>query len=156
MRFGPIELYKELPKTNCGDCGQPSCLAFATQVVGYGQDLRNCPHLDEARLQELSGIIQGQREDGIYVKKENHEITRDHLRNKIRDHDFKGIASALGATYLDENGVEALEIAYFDRVVKMTYTGIKDEESQEFDSWDEVLLYAGIGHFNHTVEVAYL
>jgi len=34
MRFGPIELYKKLPKTNCGDCGQPSCLAFATQVVG--------------------------------------------------------------------------------------------------------------------------
>ncbi len=35
MRFGPIELYKKLPKTNCGDCGQPSCLAFATQVVGF-------------------------------------------------------------------------------------------------------------------------
>jgi hypothetical protein len=141
MRFGPIELYKELPKTNCGDCGHPSCLAFATQVVGYGQDLRNCSHLDEATLQELSGIIQGQREDGTYVKKENHEITRDHLRNKIRDHDFKGIASGLGATYLDDNGLEALEIKYFDRVIKMTYTGIKDEESQEFDSWDEVLLY---------------
>ena len=39
MRFGPIELYKKLPKTNCGDCGHPSCLAFATQVRdGHGAD----------------------------------------------------------------------------------------------------------------------
>ena len=51
MRFGPIELYKKLPKTNCGDCGQPSCLAFATQVV-FGQELGDCPHLDEATLEE--------------------------------------------------------------------------------------------------------
>ena len=37
MRMGPIDLYKILPKTNCGECGQPSCLAFSTQVVGYGK-----------------------------------------------------------------------------------------------------------------------
>jgi hypothetical protein len=141
MRFGPIELYKQLPKTNCGDCGQPSCLAFANQVIGYGQELEDCPHLDEATLQELNARIQEQRDSGIYVKKENHEITRDHLRQKIREHDFKTIASGLGVTFLEENGVEALEIPYFDRVVTMTHTGIKDEETQEFDPWDEVLLY---------------
>jgi CO dehydrogenase/acetyl-CoA synthase gamma subunit (corrinoid Fe-S protein) len=59
MRFGPIELYKKLPKTNCGDCGQPSCLAFATQVVGFGQELGDCPHLDEATLEEVARTIEG-------------------------------------------------------------------------------------------------
>jgi hypothetical protein len=141
MRFGPIELYKKLPKTNCGDCRQPSCLAFATQVVGYGQDLKECPHLDEATLQEVSSIIEEQRDRGVYVKKDNHKITRDHLRDKIQDHDFRAIASGLGVTYSAENGMEALEIPYFNRVVTMRHSGLWDEQSEGFDPWDEVLLY---------------
>ncbi len=141
MRFGPIELYKKLPKTNCGDCGHPSCLAFATQVVGYGQDLKDCPHLVEATVRQVSSIIERQRDKGIYVKKDNHRITREHLKDKIRDHDFKAIASGLGATYLNENGVESLKIAYFDQIVTITHTGIRKEGAQEFDPWDEVLLY---------------
>lgn len=141
MRFGPIELYKKLPKTNCGDCNQPSCLAFATQVVGYGQDLRDCAHLDEATLQEVGRIIGEQRERGVYVKKDNHKITREHLRDKIQNHDFKAIASGLGVTYSVDNGVEALEIPYFNRMVIMRHSGIWGEGSEDFDPWDEILLY---------------
>ena len=29
----PLELYKHLPKTNCGDCGIAACLAFAAAVI---------------------------------------------------------------------------------------------------------------------------
>jgi CO dehydrogenase/acetyl-CoA synthase gamma subunit (corrinoid Fe-S protein) len=57
MRMGPIDLYKMLPKTNCGDCGQPSCLAFATQVVGYGHELRDCPHLEEVAVQKIEQTL---------------------------------------------------------------------------------------------------
>ena len=28
-----IEFFKLLPKTNCKDCGQPTCLAFAMQLA---------------------------------------------------------------------------------------------------------------------------
>lgn len=141
MRLGPIELFKKLPKTNCGDCGHPSCLAFATQVVGYGEALEDCPHLDEFTLEEVSRKIEEQRDKGIYVKKDNHKITREHLRDKIRNHDFETIASGLGVTYCVHGGMEALKIPYFNRLVTMTHSGIKDEKAQEFDPWDEVLLY---------------
>ena len=141
MRFGPIELYKKLPKTNCGDCGQPSCLAFATQVVGFGQELRECPHLDEATLEEVAGTIAKQRDKGIFVKKDNHKITREHLREKIGNHDFEAIAPGLGLKYTTNNGIDALEIPYFERSVTMSRTGIVAGETEEFDPWDEVLLY---------------
>lgn len=141
MRLGPLELYKKLPKTNCGDCGHPSCLAFATQVIGYGQDLRDCPHLAEATLQEVESIIEEQRKEGVYVKRDNHKITRDHLREKIKSHDFKSIASGLGVTYSEDNGLVTLKIPYFDRLVSMSHRGILAENSEEFDPWDEVLLY---------------
>ncbi|MBS1243452.1 MAG: dehydrogenase/acetyl-CoA synthase gamma subunit (corrinoid Fe-S protein), partial [Nitrospirae bacterium] len=29
----PFELYKHLPKTNCGDCGISTCLAFAAAII---------------------------------------------------------------------------------------------------------------------------
>ena len=141
MRFGPIELYKELPKTNCGDCGLSSCLAFATQVVGFGQELRDCPHLDDATFQELSRTIEEQRDKGVFVKKDNHKITREHLREKIANHDFETIAPGLGLTYSADNGKDLLEIPYFERTVIMSRAGIVAGRAEEFDPWDEVLLY---------------
>lgn len=29
-----LEIYKYLPKTNCGACGVPTCLAFALKLIG--------------------------------------------------------------------------------------------------------------------------
>ena len=141
MRLGPIDLYKTLPATNCGDCGQPSCLAFATQVVGYGHEVKKCPHLGASTLQEIEQILENQRKEGVFVKKENHKITREHLKEKIRNHDFEAISSGLEVGYSVNDGVEALKIPYFGRVVTMRHTGIVQDEDEEFDPWDEVLLY---------------
>ena len=44
-----MDIYKNLPKTNCKDCGFPTCLAFAMQVAGKQKALSDCPHVsDEA------------------------------------------------------------------------------------------------------------
>ena len=139
MRMGPLDLYKELPKTNCGDCGQPSCLAFATQVVGYGHKLSDCLHLEEVTVQNIEKALERQREEGVYLKRENHKIARDHLREKIGNHDFEAIAPGLGVVFVEEDGVRALKIPYFDNTVTMRHGGIL--QTEEFDPWDEILLY---------------
>jgi len=141
VRLGPLDLYKKLPKTNCGDCGQPSCLAFATQVVGYGHELGGCPHLEEAVFKEIGSLLHNQREKGVYVKKENHQIAHEHLKEKIKNHDFQAIASGLEVIYSVDNGAEFLEIPYFGRTVIMTHSGIQQQDDEEFDPWDEILLY---------------
>jgi hypothetical protein len=141
MRLGPIDLYKRLPKTNCGDCGHPSCLALATQVVGYGNKLEDCTHLDEGTLGEIEAILAEQREKGIYVKRDNHKITREHLKEKIRNHDFEVIAPGLEVAYSSDNGEEILRIPYFGRTVTMKHEGLVEDGSGDFDPWDEILLY---------------
>ena len=40
-----LEVYKLLPKTNCRDCGQAACLAFAVAVMQGQKGLGDCPHL---------------------------------------------------------------------------------------------------------------
>lgn len=37
MAHTVLELLKALPRTNCGECGQPTCMAFATRVIRKGR-----------------------------------------------------------------------------------------------------------------------
>jgi ArsR family metal-binding transcriptional regulator len=40
-----IEILKLLPKTNCRECGQPTCMVFATQVAEGVKGAEACPAL---------------------------------------------------------------------------------------------------------------
>lgn len=48
-----IEIFKLLPKTNCGDCGFPTCLAFAMQLANQKVKLEDCPHVSEETKSSL-------------------------------------------------------------------------------------------------------
>jgi len=47
MPLTGMDIYKNLPKTNCKDCGFPTCLAFAMQVAARQKALTDCPHLSD-------------------------------------------------------------------------------------------------------------
>ena len=55
MALSVVDLYKNiLPKTNCRDCGFPTCLSFAGMVVSERHPLENCPHIPQ-RSEPLQG-----------------------------------------------------------------------------------------------------
>jgi ArsR family metal-binding transcriptional regulator len=39
---GPMELWKLLPQTNCGDCGEPTCMAFAVGLLQSNRTISEC------------------------------------------------------------------------------------------------------------------
>src|SRR5512135_868031 len=43
--LSPIDVYKLLPKTNCKECGQENCMAFATKIVNREVTLDSCKPL---------------------------------------------------------------------------------------------------------------
>src|SRR3974390_1267577 len=50
MALTGLEIYKLLPKTNCKECGFPTCLAFAMKLAQKGTELTKCPYVtDETR-----------------------------------------------------------------------------------------------------------
>jgi len=50
MALTGLEIYKQLPKTNCKDCGFPTCLAFAMKMAAGQVSLDKCPRVtDEAK-----------------------------------------------------------------------------------------------------------
>jgi acetyl-CoA decarbonylase/synthase complex subunit gamma len=55
MALSALEIYKHLPKTNCKDCGFPTCLAFAMQLAAKKQSLDKCPHVTDEGKAALEG-----------------------------------------------------------------------------------------------------
>ena len=52
MALTGIQIFKLLPKTNCKECGVPTCLAFAMNLASSKAELDQCPYVsDEARAE---------------------------------------------------------------------------------------------------------
>jgi len=52
MALTGIQIFKLLPKTNCKECGVPTCLAFAMNLASGKAELDACPYVsDDARAQ---------------------------------------------------------------------------------------------------------
>ena len=47
MPLTGIEIFKMLPKTNCGECGVPTCLAFAMSLATGKAELTACKYVSE-------------------------------------------------------------------------------------------------------------
>lgn len=54
MPLTGIEIFKLLPKTNCGDCSVPTCLAFAMNLASGKVELSACPHVSEESKEKLA------------------------------------------------------------------------------------------------------
>jgi acetyl-CoA decarbonylase/synthase complex subunit gamma len=54
MALSGIQIYKLLPKTNCKDCGFPTCLAFAMKLAAKQVELSRCPHVSDEAKAELA------------------------------------------------------------------------------------------------------
>jgi acetyl-CoA decarbonylase/synthase complex subunit gamma len=54
MALTGIQIFKLLPKTNCGECGVPTCLAFAMNLAAGKAELDSCPYVSEEAREQLS------------------------------------------------------------------------------------------------------
>ncbi|MHC1745011.1 MAG: acetyl-CoA decarbonylase/synthase complex subunit gamma [Syntrophobacteraceae bacterium] len=54
MGLSGIQIFKLLPKTNCGECGVPTCLAFAMNLAAGKAELDACPYVSEEAKEKLA------------------------------------------------------------------------------------------------------
>ncbi|MCK5628324.1 acetyl-CoA decarbonylase/synthase complex subunit gamma [Candidatus Bathyarchaeota archaeon] len=59
--LSPIDIYKLLPKTNCKECGEENCMAFATKIVNREVTIDKCTPLlkkeNEKAYQKLKEML---------------------------------------------------------------------------------------------------
>ncbi len=54
MALKGLDIFKLTPKTNCKECGSPTCMAFAMKVAQGAVDIAKCPHMSDDALATLS------------------------------------------------------------------------------------------------------
>ena len=75
MALTGIQIFKLLPKTNCGECGVPTCLAFAMNLAASKAELASCPYispesqalLSEASAPPIRPVVIGSGENAVKI-----------------------------------------------------------------------------------------
>ncbi len=140
--MNPLELIALTPKSNCGKCGHPTCLAFAVAVTKGGAAATGCPFLDVTALP--AGIGGGNEEGGLPAVDRGQD-ERDmalvaHLKSKVRDLDFQKLAARLGAQWSPDEP-DCLRFHYLGRRVVMGCDQLVVDGRQLVDPRDQILLY---------------
>ena len=86
-----LELYSHLNKSNCRDCGVPTCMAFALAVINGEKNIKDCPHLERDAAEALDGKIVRRDRDRDF------DTAIAPLRKAISEINFSAVAGGLGA-----------------------------------------------------------
>ena len=99
----PIEILKLLNKSNCGECNEATCLAFASKVFKGQKSLSECPHVgQEVRM---GG---GDEPRDLKPVEEDQESVFDRLKERLRTIDLAAAAKRLNTPFKD--GILTLKV----------------------------------------------
>ena len=129
-----VEIYKLLPKTNCGNCGTPTCFGFAAKLSANLATPDQCASMTTAAREILTEASAGKRETPGTV----YEQALESLQPKIQALDFGKTAGQFGATVV---GPDALEIVFLNETFRVTKEKVTDAGGKEPRPWISILIY---------------
>ena len=139
--MNPLEILQRTPKTNCGECGHPTCLAFAAAVTRAGADIALCPYIDLQGFEQYGASNIKDMENLAGQVAEEHDLALvQHLQEKVGPLDFGAIATALGARWQRDNP-DILYLRYLGQEVMLGKTKVRMDNQTILDPRDQILLY---------------
>jgi hypothetical protein len=91
-----MEIFKLLEKTNCRECNEPTCLAFAAAVFRGQRQLSECSRIDKEIIERL-GLNNQKTAD----QEQDIDETLEILKRKISAIDLPASADRVGGTFCD-------------------------------------------------------
>ena len=130
-----VEIYRLLPKTNCGACGTPTCFGFATKASARMAKAADCPNLSEAARQEIAswGEEPGRQTPGTV-----YEQALMSLMPKVQALDFRKTAALFGLAF---TGPDRLTITFLNEPYTVTKEKVLDAQGKEPRPWLSILIY---------------
>jgi hypothetical protein len=143
MPLSVVDLYsKVLPRTNCRDCGHPTCLAFASMVVSEQLPLKNCPHLSPETVARYQQILDAQHAEGKWTKKDMAADALQWARERSASMRLEDLPGRIGGRLVQTaEGKTALELPYFSDTVVIQADGIYKKGGATLNRWEQVFIY---------------
>jgi hypothetical protein len=98
-----MEVFQELDKSNCRECGEKTCLAFASAVFKGQKSIRECPRLDQKIIDRFSDTP-----EQVNTIEQNREDYLKELKKQIAGLDLDKAAEKTGGRF--SNGRLTLKI----------------------------------------------
>ncbi|MCL2339705.1 MAG: acetyl-CoA decarbonylase/synthase complex subunit gamma [Actinomycetia bacterium] len=140
MALKGLDIFKLTPKTNCKDCGQPTCMAFAMKVAQGGMTIDKCPHLSEDALAQLAAATEPPMKTISFGEHElgGETVLLRHEKTYVSKNLF-GVAfsSALDDATIDSKLNEMLAVDY-ERIGEREYTECVLVDCRAADGADRV------------------
>jgi hypothetical protein len=129
-----VELYKLLPKTNCGKCGLPSCFGFAAKLATNQASPADCPDLTDAVRDVLNeaGVEQHDSPGTVY------EQALVFLQPKIQALDFENVAKQFKVRV---TGHDTLLVRFLNDNYIVTKERVLDSAGKEPRPWISILIF---------------
>ncbi len=130
-----VEIYKLLPKTNCGKCGLQSCFGFAAKLASRQASPDECATMTAEARQKLrdAGVNRPETPGTVY------EQVLESLQPKIQALDFKKAAGQFGVKIA---GPDELEITFLNEPYRVTKEKVTSAASgTEPRPWISILIY---------------
>ncbi len=142
MALSVVDLYyKILPKTNCKDCGFPTCIAFAGMVVSEKLPLKNCPHIDPDVLSAAQAELDEQYKKGLWLKKDMAKEALEWAKQKAAGMALSEIADRIGGTFDTGATPEQILLPCFNRTLKITRDMVCDESGRALSRNEQTFIY---------------
>ena len=98
-----MEVFKLLDKSNCRECGEKTCLAFAGAVFQGRRRIGECPKLPSAVIRQFGGVAAK-----MPTIEDNREAYLEHIKHEITGIDLAAAADRLGGRFAD--GILTLKV----------------------------------------------
>lgn len=139
--MNPLDVLRRTPKTNCGECGHATCLAFSVAVSRTGADMSLCPYIDtrglDAKREESTKDMSSLADQ---VSREHDLALVQHLQEKVSGLNFASIAKTLGALW-KEDKPDTLYLRYLGQSVMLGKAKMLLDNNSVVDPRDQILLY---------------
>jgi len=153
-----IEIYKKLPKINCGKCGSATCMAFAMRIKKAQADLSECPHVKD-------GASHMTQTNPPTASPGGYQHVAEEIEKEAMCVDFGQAAEAIGGVYVSSGGKEAIRLKMINKTYELFKEGLFENGVCSRDAWARIIIcdyirrqatkphtgeLLGLGHFPHS------
>ncbi len=129
-----IEIYKKLSGTNCGECGEQTCMAFALKVQSAQYKISECPYIKDEDNELFT-------QKPIATMENNYKRVSNELEEEIKGVNLEEAADAIGGDYDDKNGVNVIRFKMMDKEYEVRNEGLFLDDKYVEHSWSKIIIY---------------
>ncbi len=147
MALSVVALYsKILPKTNCRECGFPTCLAFASMVVSEKHPLKNCPHIPPDVLARCEKELAEQYAEGKWLKRDLAEEALKWAKRRAASMELAELPGRIGGDVVTTESGKMLKLPYFSEHILIDERTVTRLDGSELSRLEQVFV------FNHLAQ----